>query len=364
MHIVQVANFYSPTSGGLRTTLDALREGYLGAGHDVTLVVPGAQDTDADDHLGRRITIRGPRIPGGYRCILRTDRLRAVLQELRPDTIEVSDKLLVVAAADVAARHDIPVVLFSHERLDGILAGRVPSRTLLVAGTDRWNRHIAQLATRIVCASDYAAQEFTRVGVPVTRVALGVDLHTFRPSAAVGPTSPPTVVYSGRLSREKRPEVVVDACRFLHELGQPLQLVVAGSGPMADDLLRRAGRLPIQLRGHLPDRSEMAALLASASVVAAPCPVETFGLSVLEALACGTPVVVSDGGGAQELLAPGTGWVARATTTGLAEGIRQMLAAPSDVVRGAARRRACRFPWSATVDRMLAVHGARARAAA
>ena len=41
MHIVQLANFYSPTSGGLRTTLDALREGYLGAGHDVTLVEIG-----------------------------------------------------------------------------------------------------------------------------------------------------------------------------------------------------------------------------------------------------------------------------------------------------------------------------------
>ena len=277
---------------------------------------------------------------------------------LRPDSIEVSDKLLVLTASSVARPRDVPVVLLSHERLDGILANRVPSRALLAFGAERWNRRIARAADTIVCASAYAAEEFTRIGAPVTRVPLGVDLQTFRPSTVPSRAEPPVVVYAGRLSSEKRPQVVVDACRFLYELGQPLQLVVAGAGPMADDLLQRAGPLPIQLRGHVPERAELAALLGAASVVAAPCPVETFGLSVLEALACGTPVVVSDHGALRELITPRSGRAARSSTTGFAEALRSVLDAPPDPMRRAARRQASHFPWSATIERMLGVHGA------
>ncbi len=57
----------------------------------------------------------------------------------------------------------------------------------------------------------------------------------------------------------------------------------------------RSARGPGRSRfaGFLPDRSDLAALLASADVAIAPGPAETFGLAGLEALACGTPVVVS-----------------------------------------------------------------------
>ena len=72
-------------------------------------------------------------------------------------------------------------------------------------------------------------------------------------------------------------------------------LVVAGDGPLRARLERAARRkgLPVTFAGFITDPTELAALLASADVVIAPGPVETFGLAALEALACGTPVVVS-----------------------------------------------------------------------
>ena len=75
----------------------------------------------------------------------------------------------------------------------------------------------------------------------------------------------------------------------------PARLVVAGDGPLRGRLERRAARegLPVTFAGFLPDRADLAALLASADVAIAPGPAETFGLAGLEALACGTPVVVS-----------------------------------------------------------------------
>ncbi len=70
-------------------------------------------------------------------------------------------------------------------------------------------------------------------------------------------------------------------------------LVVAGDGPLRRPLQASAARLPVRFLGHVASRESLAKLLATADVVIAPSPAETFGLSALEALASGTPVVVS-----------------------------------------------------------------------
>jgi alpha-1,6-mannosyltransferase len=91
-------------------------------------------------------------------------------------------------------------------------------------------------------------------------------------------------------------------------------------------------------------------------VVLAPCLVETFGLAVLEALACGTPVVAASGGAAGELLGDAAGLVAPATAAGMARGVLEILARPEPQRRAAARRQAERHPWSRAVAEMLDVH--------
>src|ERR671930_1905281 len=95
MHIVQLANFYGPRSGGLRTALNHLGAGYVARGHDVVLVVPGPRSTDEALPTGiRRITVAAPLLPGtgGYRAV-DPWRVQRLLERLRPDAIEVSDRL-------------------------------------------------------------------------------------------------------------------------------------------------------------------------------------------------------------------------------------------------------------------------------
>ena len=61
MRIVRLANYVAPHSGGLRTSLRELGAGYLAAGHEPVLVIPGERDSDEQTPQGRVITLSGPR---------------------------------------------------------------------------------------------------------------------------------------------------------------------------------------------------------------------------------------------------------------------------------------------------------------
>ncbi|WP_280302660.1 glycosyltransferase [Nocardia abscessus] len=362
MRIVQIANFYTPASGGLRTCVDEIGRGYSAAGHDRVLVVPGPHDDAEHTAAGHRITVRSPKFGDAGYHVLTARRTRPVLDRLAPDVLECSDKLSVRWLAPWARGAGVPLVLFSHERIDAILRSRVPRGFPLTAAADLANRRLCVRAEKVVVTSNFATAEFDRVGARnVRRVPLGVDLTTFRPSVE-GPRAGRSdesvrLVLVSRLSREKRAERAIQAVRVLVESGLRCALSVIGDGPLRSRLEHLAAGLPVVFHGHLTDRTAMAALIAGADIAVFPSPAETFGLAVLEALACGTPVVVPAAGAARELVgAPGSGVVCDGTPRGLAEGVRELLAIPAADRRRAARAAAERFPWSATVERMLALY--------
>ena len=85
----------------------------------------------------------------------------------------------------------------------------------------------------------------------------------------------------------------------------------------------------------------------------------TFGLGVLESMACGTAAVVPAAGAAQELPGPpDAGVVTSGTAFGLADGVEFLLSLLAAHRSAAARARAEQFPWSATARSMLAAHNA------
>ncbi|MEV4512352.1 glycosyltransferase [Dactylosporangium sp. NPDC049525] len=367
MRVAQLANFYTPVSGGLRTCVSQTGQHYVAAGHDRLLVVPGADDEDVTSPLGRQVTIRSRTLPGsgGYRLLTDRARVLAVLEEWRPDVLELNDKLSVGWLAPWAREHRVPLVMFSHERLDEVIRVRL-SRWLARPGAAAINRQLYARVDRVVVASDFSAEEFLPFGpAKVRRVRLGVDLDEFHTSTVDGSTPvtstpdgarPATVrlILVSRLSKEKSPELAVEAVRELCRRGLPVHLDVIGDGPLRARLQRRAAGLPVTFAGHVPGRARLAELLAAADVALSPSRAETFGLATLEALACGVPVVVPRAGAAAELItAPGAGAVTDGTPAGIADGVQALLAVPAPARRAAARATAERLPWSGTAAAML-----------
>jgi alpha-1,6-mannosyltransferase len=377
MRIVRLANYVGPRSGGMRTALRELGAGYLAAGHDPVLIVPGRRSSDEQTAQGRVITRPGAVVPftGGYRALLGRRRLAALLTQLRPDRLEVSDRTTLRWTGRWAREHGVPAVMVSHESLTGIFSlpadvsgmSRWRSRLLSNLATrlaDELNRRSAHDYQRIVCTTRWAAAEFERIAAPnLSRIPLGVDLELFSPDrysdtmrescAAPGQT---LLVHCGRLSIEKKPHRSIAALAGLREAGTDAVLVVAGDGPLRGQLERTARHrsLPVTFTGFVHDSKNLATLLACADVVIAPGPVETFGLAALEALACGTPVVVSADSALPEVI--GAAGIA-VSGEGFASGVRTVLGWPADARRAAARDRAEQFGWPAAVDAFLAVHG-------
>jgi alpha-1,6-mannosyltransferase len=367
VHIVQLANFYGPRSGGLRTALHHLGAGYVASGHRVTLVVPGTRYSVESLPTGvRRYSLPAPRIPGtgGYRAV-DPHRVRAVLRRLEPDRLEVSDRLTLRGMGTWARRHGVPSTVISHERLDRLLEQFLLPESMARAVADAANRRMAASYDTVVCTTAFARAEFDRIAAPnVRRVPLGVDLATFAPSMrddgwrlTLTGAADALLVHCGRLSPEKHVERSVDTVAELTESGFRVRLVIAGDGPRRRALERRARGLPVTFLGFLSGRAEVARLLASADVSLAPGPHETFGLAALEALASGTPVVVSASSALREIVGPGCGAAVDDFAPAFASAVTGLLDSPEDQRRAAARARAEEFAWPESVRGMLAAHG-------
>jgi len=364
VRIAQLANFIGPASGGMKTAVQALGEGYVAAGATRLLVIPGPYDARTTTPLGEVVQLRAPSVGGGYRLIVEPWRVIDVLEEFGPTSVEVNDKTTLLPVTRWARRNGVGSVLFSHERLDDMLARRTGYETTAKVSIKLLNRILVRSFDAIVVTSAFAHREFrvpaATVGCPILRVPLGVDLSTFHPASPVvrDTDEPLRLAHFGRLSREKDPHLAVATAVELHRRGVPVVLDVYGDGPHLDELREIAGDAPVVFHGHVAGREELCRRIAAADIALSVCAGETFGLAVLEALACGTPVVTASVGGASELIDADSGAWGDPDPHSLADAVLELADRDPVASRLAARRRAEQFPWSATIAKMLEIHKA------
>jgi alpha-1,6-mannosyltransferase len=262
-------------------------------------------------------------------------------------------------------RHDVATVMISHERLDR-LVGQILPRRFARSIADFANRRTAANYDAVVCTTAFACAEFDRIHAPnVVTVPLGVDLDQFHPRRHSelmrqrwAQREQLLLVHCGRLSVEKHAHRSIDTVGALRYSGVDARLVVVGEGPMRARLERQAARLPVDFTGYIGCRDTVATILASADVALAPGPHETFGLAALEALACGTPAVVSRTSALAEILTSDSGATADNDPRAIAHAVSSIISKPEALRRINARRRAEQFTWPRAAAGMLGALGA------
>lgn len=363
MHIVQVANFVTPTSGGQRLALSSLAEQYLKSGHETTLVIPGEKKEVRFENQRKIVSLPGLPVPfsGGYRAIVRKDQMQQTLIELQPDIVELSDKTTLSWVPQWCRHMGIPCVVFSHERASEVVSERFPKWLPVGPVFRRWGENIEQHVDAVVCASKYSAEEYSQIHERVKVIPLGVDHDTFKPNTFKPPCDTEvantehknTILFAGRLSFEKRPHVVLLAARVLSLRGVKAKFVIAGDGPMRRQLEAMADGLDVTFLGRISGRQELAGLMSSADLAIAPSPFETFGLSILEMLACGTPVIVADAGAGMEIIDEKCGVIATPDGESMADAIVTMMQRDLGEMRTSCATRAADFSWSIAAESMI-----------
>lgn len=320
MKSLDITKFFGETTGGIRTYL-LEKAKYVarqpGLAHIV--IVPASRASVRDEGPTRWYRLAGVPIPtqAPYRAILSSRKIRAILQEERPDIIEVGSPYVVPWITRRAARSlNIPLVWFYHTNFPRIISPR-PGQdgvTRRTAGrlAARYVARLAGLFHGAIGASQVAVDALREAGFPrVEKIPLGVDLEHFHPRRrataertrlAHGLPGGPVAIYVGRLAREKELELVIDAWPAV-ERATGATLVLVGDGPSRRHYRERNRASRVVWLPYEKDRDRLADLLAAADIYLAPGPAETFGLAAMEAMASGTPVVASDQGAVRELVA-------------------------------------------------------------
>jgi alpha-1,6-mannosyltransferase len=355
MHVVDTTLFFSPTSGGVKRYLTAKHD-WLGAhtAHRHSILVPGEQHQLRPDGIS---TIAGIKLPGtfNYRLPLSRATWRSMLHALEPDLIEVGDAFHpAFCAASVARRRNIPLVAFFHSNLVQLLGRRFGHS--VEGGVIRYLRAVYDRFDLVLAPSRAMCSYLKRLGIQRTALQpLGVDTAIFAPERrtldlrrCLGLREDARLlVYAGRFSEEKNLDVLRAAMALL---GSPYHLLLVGGGRSARPSER------ITVLPYRRDSLELAQWLASADALVHAGSSETFGLVIVEAMACGRPVVGVRAGAVPELVDDQVGELAEPhSAASLAAAVRRLYARNLEALGAAARARVlANFTWTHSLQLQLA----------
>jgi glycosyltransferase involved in cell wall biosynthesis len=264
-------------------------------------------------------------------------RMGRLFRRLRPDVVHTHDHRSLFYAGPAAWLTRVPLLINTRH---GKNCHSTPRQ--VVVGS-----YLARLVDRYICVSDDVKAQCIAEGIPASRLLTiknGIDVVRF---AFSGPRPGGPIVALARLSPEKDLANLVRATALAAEQVRDLQVEIGGGGPLLEELTQLAVDLGMGERiRFLGDVRDVPALLSRARMFVLPSRSEGIPLTVLEAMACGLPVVATRVGGLSEVVDQGvTGMLVPAADSGALS--EAMVAIWNDADRGdqmgrAGRQRALR----------------------
>jgi len=357
MRIVDVAAFYTPFGGGVKTYIDRKMVAGPLAGHEIICIAPGPENkVEERGPNARLIYLKDPAFPldRKYHYFRDVDALYATLDELKPDIVEVSSPWrsarLVGEWPGEAPRtlimHADPASAYGY-RWFGSFASR---ETIDRMGAIYWN-HLqgvnALFEATVTIAGDQQLNALTDAGLTRLKpIPMGVEPGLFSPALRDEafrarllercdlPPDATLLLGAGRHGPEKRWPMVIEAVTAAG-VKAPIGFVLAGDGRDRARVARAAARNPhIHLLSPVTDRHEFARLMASCDALIHGCEAEVFCTVGAEARASGLPLIMPDLGGGADHARLSEGWIYKsADSAALADTVLDFVAAPREEVR-------------------------------
>ncbi len=326
--ILIVTDAWTPQVNGVVRTMSTVVRELRAMGHVVEVIGPD-----------RFRTIPCPTYPDIRLSLFPARKLARLIVDFAPEALHVSTEgPLGMAARAWARRNRVPFTTAFHTKFPEYVQARIglPPRLSYA-----FLRRFHNAGAGIMVATESLRRDLTERGFRnVKPWSRGVDLDLFRPEPREAWDLPrPVFTYIGRVAVEKNIEAFLD-------LDLPGSKVVVGDGPMLASLKRKYPNVHFAGARHGPP---LARAYAGADAFVFPSVTDTFGLVILESLACGTPVAAYPVTGPADVLGAAEGIGAVGTDLRAAA-----LAALANGDRTACRAYAERFSWRACAELFLA----------
>jgi glycosyltransferase involved in cell wall biosynthesis len=326
LRILVATDAWMPQINGVVITLQNTIRELESAGHTVQMIGPD-----------RFVSIACPTYPE-IRLALRPARgLAALFEQFLPDAVHIATEgPLGIAMRKICLRHGFPFTTAYHTRFPEYVHARTRLPTAL---TYAWLRHFHSASKAVMVATPAVHDDLERRGFTrLVRWSRGVDTTLFRPGSQTrNGWARPVFMYVGRVAVEK------NIGAFL-ALRLPGTKVVVGDGPQLDGLQRR---YPNVVFTGAKRGEELAAHFRTADVFVFPSRTDTFGLVMLEAIACGTPVAAFPVTGPRDVVKHGESGF-------LDDDLRTAALAALRLDRETVRRHAAAFSWEQATAQFLA----------
>lgn len=327
MRVMIVTDAWEPQVNGVVRTLKSTRRELERLGHTVDILTP----------LEFR-TLPCPTYPDIRLSLLPGRQVSQRIREFMPQALHIATEgPLGIAARAYALRHRIPFTTAYHTRFPEYVHAR--SRLPLTV-TYRFLRWFHGPAEVVMVPTEVVRRDLLAYGFPPGQVVLwsrGVELDIFKPGPATAhDLTRPIFLCVGRVAVEKNLEA------FLR-LDLPGSKWVAGEGPALEKL--KAEFPEVRFTGVL-GQMELAALYNAADVFVFPSRTDTFGLVLLEAMACGCPVAAYPVTGPVDVIGD-------SPAGALDEDLRSAALRALGIDRSLARQHAERFSWEACTRQFL-----------
>lgn len=358
LRIAQVTEYYYPHLGGICEHVHFLaREARL-RGHYVDIITSnlrGATPRPNVIRIGQSVPVYGngslARVTVG-RALRR--QLRDVLWRGRYDIVHVHTPLAPTLPMLAVDESPCPVVGTFHTYFEYSLTYAVTHRY--------FQRRLSRLAAAVAVSPTVVEAHGRYLEADWILIPNGVDTAFFSPGAPCPPAvrrDVPTVLFLGRFDPRNGLASLISAFKRVRGPRRPAQLVVAGDGPLSAYYRRLAACDPdITFVGAVLD--DRPGYYAHCSLYACPTTKASFGITLLESMACATPIVCSDINGFRNVVAHGREalLVPCGSTTDLADALARML--DDETLRAqlgaAGRQEALAYAWPRVSETILALY--------
>ncbi|MDR9437043.1 MAG: glycosyltransferase [Thiohalophilus sp.] len=321
-----VSDVYFPRINGVSTSIQTFRDSLQALGHDIQLIAPRYSAEDSAEEGISRIKARPVPFDPEDRImsVSAVDREIARLHREKPiDLIHIQTPFSAhLSGKRMARRLGIPCIETYHTHFEEYMHNYVPFiprrvfRPLIRFITRRQCHNLQGLivpsSAMLKVIRDYHIQLPTRIlptGIDPERFSRG-DGHAFRKRHHIEPDRP-VMVHLGRIGHEKNIDFLLHVHhQVLQQLPQTL-FVIAGEGPALEHLKQLSDKLGtrdnIRFVGYLDRNSTLLDCYRAGNVFVFSSRTETQGLVLLEAMACGVPVVSTAELGTRDILLPQRG---------------------------------------------------------